>query len=94
MTREEAIAFLKQVENILLHSNSWLESTHNPIKESFDMAIASLTSKRAGIWVVKQDEKGKTYGECSRCGMKNYAGATMYCPDCGAFMGGKFEEEK
>lgn len=49
MTREEAIAFLKQVENILLHNNSWLESTHNPIKESFEMAIEALKEEKVHL---------------------------------------------
>ena len=26
----------------MLKSNSWLESTHDPIKEAFDMAIEAL----------------------------------------------------
>lgn len=52
MKPEEAIAFLKQVENILLHNNSWLESTHNPIKESFEMAIEALKEQRPhGEWI-------------------------------------------
>lgn len=42
MTKEEAIVFLRQVQQIMLESNSWLESTHEPIKEAFDMAIEAL----------------------------------------------------
>ena len=34
--------FLYQVKTILLNNNSWLESTHTPIKEAFDMAISAL----------------------------------------------------
>ena len=41
----EAIEILKQIKDILLHNNSWLESTHNPIIESFDIAIKSLEDK-------------------------------------------------
>lgn len=41
----EAIEILKQIKDILLHNNSWLESTHNPIIESFDIAIKSLEYK-------------------------------------------------
>jgi len=42
MSKEEAIIFLRKVQQILLASNSWLESTHDPIKEAFDMAIEAL----------------------------------------------------
>lgn len=42
MTIEEKISVLKQVKETLLASNSWLESTKNPIEESFDAAIKSL----------------------------------------------------
>jgi hypothetical protein len=41
----EAIKILKQIKDILLHNNSWLESTYNPIAESFDIAIKSLEDK-------------------------------------------------
>ena len=45
MDNIEAIKILKQIKDILLHNNSWLESTHNPIIESFDIAIKSLEDK-------------------------------------------------
>lgn len=45
MNNIEAIEILKQIKDILLHNNSWLESTHNPIIESFDIAIKSLEDK-------------------------------------------------
>ena len=41
----EAIKILKQIKDILLHNNSWLESTHNPIIESFNIAIKTLEDK-------------------------------------------------
>ena len=31
MTKEEAIDLLKQVNKILINSNSWLENTHEPL---------------------------------------------------------------
>lgn len=93
MTNDEAI---KVLNTIFLTINYKIElpQTKEEINEALGLAIASLANKKASIWIVKQDERGKTYGECARCGMKNYAGATMYCPDCGAFTDGKFEEEK
>ena len=42
MTREEAICFLDQLRAILLNTNSWLESTHQPITDAFSMAIDAL----------------------------------------------------
>ena len=45
MTNEEAIKFLSQIRDALLASNSWLPSTHNPIKESFGMAINALSAQ-------------------------------------------------
>lgn len=45
MTNEEAIKLLSQIRDALLASNSWLPSTHNPIKECFGMAIAALRAQ-------------------------------------------------
>lgn len=42
MTNKDAIKFLDQVRKILLGDKSWLESTHQPINEAFDMAISAL----------------------------------------------------
>jgi hypothetical protein len=37
-----------------------------------------------GEWIEKQDKDGKTYGVCSCCGYKQYAGHLKYCPECGS----------
>lgn len=42
--------------------------------------------ERTGRWIIKIDSKGWTYGECSNCGLKQYAGAIRECPFCGAKM--------
>ena len=42
MTKEDAINLLKQVNEILINSNSWLENTHEPLNQAFDMAIKAL----------------------------------------------------
>ena len=42
MTTNEAISFLSQLKDILLNSNSWTESTKEPIKEAFSLAIHAL----------------------------------------------------
>ena len=41
-----------------------------------------------GEWIIEIDINGNTYGRCSICGMKQYAGQLNYCPDCGAKMKG------
>lgn len=42
MKKEDAINLLKQVNEILINSNSWLENTHEPLNQAFDMAIKAL----------------------------------------------------
>ena len=39
-----------------------------------------------GKWINQIDINGNTYGRCSICGMRQYAGQLNYCPDCGAMM--------
>lgn len=39
-----------------------------------------------GEWIIEKDVNGNTYGRCSVCGMKQYAGQLNYCPDCGSKM--------
>ena len=41
-----------------------------------------------GEWIIEIDANGYTYGRCSICGMKQYAGQLNFCPDCGAHMKG------
>lgn len=83
MTKEEAIVFLRQVQQIMLKSNSWLESTHEPIKEAFDMAIEALEPK-TGKWI------GGELGHCTCCGHEGCASDMWdrcekpHCPNCGA----------
>ena len=40
--------------------------------------------RKKGHWIVAQDKDGNTFGECSSCGMKQYAGTLRYCPYCGS----------
>lgn len=39
-----------------------------------------------GEWIIEIDANGNTYGRCSICGMRQYAGQLNYCPDCGSRM--------
>lgn len=41
-----------------------------------------------GEWIIEIDINGNTYGRCSICGMRQYAGQLNFCPDCGARMKG------
>lgn len=45
-----------------------------------------------GEWIIKIDANNNTYGRCSICGMKQYAGRLNFCPNCGAHMEGITDE--
>lgn len=47
---------------------------------------ADVRPVKHGKWIVKTDSEGKTYGVCSCCGYKQYAGHLKYCPECGGKM--------
>lgn len=54
MTKEElAISLLTQVNEILVHSNSWLENTHEPLNMAFDMAIKAIKQKSCWEELIK-----------------------------------------
>ena len=67
----EAIECLKQVKHILLNNNSWLESTHDPITQSFDKAIKSLEEKENKI---NNMEKGLVIISYPGIGKTSFAG--------------------
>jgi hypothetical protein len=58
--------------------------------DDFIMALppADVRPVVHGKWIVKTDSGGKTYGVCSCCGYKQYAGHLKYCPECGGKMDG------
>lgn len=43
-------------------------------------------SRPQGEWIVEIDANNNTYGRCSICSMKQYAGQLNFCPNCGARM--------
>lgn len=45
-----------------------------------------------GEWIIEKDTNGNTYGRCSVCSMKQYAGQLNYCPNCGCRMKGADDE--
>lgn len=55
--------------------------------KKYILAIPSV-ERPQGEWIIEQDEQGRTYGKCTVCGMKQYAGYINFCPDCGARMKG------
>ena len=90
MTREECMIFLRQVKHVLLRSKSWLDSTHKPIQQAFDMAIEALKEQKTGEWVVYEQDY---VPQCSECGYvpayNKYLNKYYYsnwCPNCGARM--------
>ena len=50
------------------------------------------TDRPQGEWIIEIDANGNTYGRCSICGMRQYAGQLNFCPDCGARMKGADDE--
>ena len=54
-------------------------------------AICSVPSadRPQGEWIIEIDINNYTYGRCSICGMRQYAGHLNFCPNCGADMRGK-----
>ena len=68
------------------------------IKQAFEKGFrigvkkGASTDRPQGEWIIEIDTNGNTYGRCSICGMKQYAGQLNFCPDCGAQMKGIDDE--
>ena len=94
MTREECMIFLRQVKHVLLRSKSWLDNTHKPIQQAFDMAIEALEGQRTGYWIpctkeglylsdMMRREGKRWYGyKCSECGFIYKGNALTESPVC------------
>ena len=54
--------------------------------------LVSDANRPQGKWIIEIDANGNTYGRCSVCGMRQYAGQLNFCPDCGARMKGVDDE--
>ncbi len=80
--REDAIEALKGREDIL----------HDAYTAVAIIRSISSADRPQGEWIIEIDANGNTYGRCSICGMKQYAGQLNYCPDCGARMKGADDE--
>ena len=51
-----------------------------------------MSDRPQGEWIIEIDVNNYTYGRCSICGMRQYAGHLNFCPNCGADMRGKINE--
>ena len=70
MTNQEAIYILDQIRKVLLRDESWLESTTQPINESFGMAVSAL-----------QAQDSETRRICDTC-KHNPPSKKWPCVDC------------
>jgi hypothetical protein len=77
-----------EFDECLVWDESGLE-TANVVENVLDtLPPADVRPVVHGKWIEKQDKDGKTYGVCSNCGYKQYAGHLKYCPECGGKMDG------
>lgn len=87
--KQEATKF---IDNCLLREDklqSVEKETLLAVKRRIDdIPPADVRPVKHGKWIEKQDKDGKTYGVCSNCGYKQYAGHLKYCPECGGKMDG------
>ena len=78
MTNQDMINFLNQIRKILLDDNSWLESTIQPINETFDMAISAIEKQMPK----KPKMPLVAYWTCPTCG-KRVMYPDEHCIGCG-----------
>ena len=72
-----------------LHSERWcgiMDAKQIIINAPF------MSDRPQGEWIIEIDTNGNTYGRCSICGMRQYAGQLNFCPDCGTRMKGASNE--
>ncbi len=66
--------------------------TNTSIRQAFEKGFRIGVKKGAsmnrpqGEWIIEIDINNYTYGRCSICGMRQYAGQLNFCPNCGADM--------
>lgn len=66
-----------------LHSERWcgiMDAKQIIINTPF------ISDRPQGEWIIEIDANGNTYGKCSICSMRQYAGQLNFCPNCGADM--------
>ena len=84
ISRQEAIECLNGEMKLSSFENAQIVQDYlvRAVEKLYDLPSA----QRTGRWIVKKDSQGCMFGECTCCGMKQYAGRTDYCPNCGAYM--------
>lgn len=88
-----------KIEDAIKRYESWAEDDRIDVfirKEHKQVAnwLKELkTDRPQGEWIVEIDANGNTYGRCSICGMRQYAGQLNFCPNCGADMRERQENE-
>ena len=90
MTHKEAVEDLNTIKEFFEQ-----ESGAYPV--SLEYAIKVLKNvpsadRPQGEWIIEIDVNNNTYGRCSMCDMKQYAGQLNFCPNCGARMKGADDE--
>ena len=78
-----------EVDENGLHSERWcgiMDAKQIIINAPF------VSDRPQGEWIIEIDINNYTYGRCSICGMRQYAGHLNFCPNCGADMRGKANE--
>ena len=74
MLKEQAISLLTQVKELILGSESWLDSTHQPIEEAFSMAIEAL--EQPEIIHCKNCEHNESSSEAGNANCNKFYGMT------------------
>ena len=87
---------IKRSDAIKSLDNAWINGTglldaNEAIKQLNDLPPAD---RLQGKWIIEKDVNGNTYGRCSICGMRQYAGQLNYCSDCGSRMKGLIDEKE
>lgn len=92
MTRNEAIRWLELIEKKYIHGGD--ESYDKARKEALHMAIEALERKH-GVWLGKP-LGGYSTVQCSVCrsAFLENSGRWNYCPNCGADMQERREDDK
>lgn len=82
MTMDEAIAKLKIYRDYLCKMSSMFDA--NEVAKPFNMAIEALEHNR-GTWLLD--------GRCSECLVAPLTSHKNYCPNCGAKMDARREDD-
>lgn len=84
--RPEALNENRDDPTLALAAHWWNEAVGQYVDNLQSIPAADVRPVVRGAWIVKTDADGKTYGVCSECGYKQYAGHLKFCPNCGAVM--------